>query len=173
MIYPLSYAVIITGVGQAAVDEIETVGGGDLARKCLLVQGAIAADGCNCGQFAQTILRKNPTLTFPVDSSLDTREQVACGNRTMMATVMATVMRCVPGITMENGVARYPTCTAMQNAALRAELDEYAMRSAITCTLVEMKRNRQIFAFFVGGSDPIGPEGNCGGWAITYGFQLV
>lgn len=170
MIQPLSYAVIVTGVGQAAVDAIEA-NSAALKRKCLIVPGAIAADGCDCGQFAQTILRKNPTKTFPVDSSLDTN--VACNSQFMMGTVMATVMRCVPGITMNNGVAQYPTCAALGAASLRLEIDEYWMRQAITCTLAEMKRNRQIFAFYVGGSDPIGPEGNCGGWAITYGFQVV
>lgn len=172
MIYPLSSAIIVTGVGQAIVDEIAatTEAGGPLKRQCLIVPGAIAADGCDCGQLAQTILRKNPTLTFPADSSQDTT-QVACGNRTMMTTVMATVMRCIPGITTDP--VRYPTCAALQAAALRMEGDEFAMRKAITCTLAGYKRDRRIFAYFVGGSDPIGPEGNCGGYAITYGFQLV
>lgn len=170
---PLDFGVIVTGVGMCILDEIAATpeSGGALNRECLIVPGAIAADGCECGQLAQTILRINPTKVFPQDSSLEVN--VACNGVSQMATVMATIMRCVPGITTVNGNPRYPTCAKLQEAALWQLGDEYAMRNAITCCLAEMKRDRRIFAYFVGGADFIGPEGNCGGVAIQYGFQLV
>lgn len=169
---PFAFAVIVTGVGQAVLDALPTSYGGDVTRKCLLVPGAIAADGCDCGQFAQTILRDNPSDVFPVDSSLSP-VSTRCGPRSLMCNVMAIIFRCVPGITMSNGVARYPTCAALLNAGLVQESDAWVLRRAITCRLQAFKDARQIDAFYVGGTERSGPEGNCGGPAITYGFQLV
>jgi hypothetical protein len=169
MITPLSFAVVVTGIGQCILDEIAATpeSGGALKRQCLLVPGAIAADGCDCGQLAQSINRINPTEVFPIDASL--KINVACGAASLMATVTATIFRCVPGL---NSAGLPPSCNQLRAAALWQAGDEYAMRTAVTCCLNELKRERRIMAFYVGGSDFYGPEGNCGGVVLTYGFQL-
>ena len=172
VIDPMAFAVIVTGVGQAVVDSLPGTLGGPVTRNCILVPGAIAADGCDCGQFAQTILRINPADVFPVDSSLSP-VSTRCGPRSLMANVLASLFRCVPGITMVNGNARYPSCPALLEKALVQQSDAQVMRRAITCRLQAYKDVRAIDAFYVAGVDFIGPEGNCGGPAITYGFQLV
>jgi hypothetical protein len=175
-ITPLTAAMIITGVGQCIIDKLEETpeSGGvpDKMRICLLVPGAIAADGCDCGQFAQSIVRSNPSDIFPQDSSLSPLKGV-CGQRSRMWTVTASIMRCVPCLKEINGKVRMPTCAEQLTAALIQEGDAWAMWTAAQCCLAEQLRNRVITSYFVGTTEPYGPEGCCGGVDLTYGFQIV
>lgn len=175
IITPYAYLVVVTGVGQAVVtslqDTPESGGVPTAMRLCLAVPGAIAADSCQCGQFAQTIVRIQPTLVFPSDASNNTI-QGGCGDRSMMAIVQATIFRCIPGV-KSNGDP--PTCEELFQAELIQAGDEFAMRRGIECRLAEMKRARpqQIIDYRVTGTDFLGPDGNCAGISINYSFQLV
>lgn len=173
IISPFAYMVIVTGVGQCVVNSLATTpeSGGvpEKMRLCLSVPGAIAADSCECGQFAQTITRIQPTLTFPVDAS-NSPILGGCGDRSMMAIVTATIFRCVPGL---NSRGEPPTCDQLFAASLVQAGDEYAMRRGIECCLKDLKSvQRRILDYRVTGSDFIGPDGNCGGVSISYSFQL-
>lgn len=173
MIESLTASVIITGAGQAMVDQIAaTPGSGGIPtnmRLCLLVHGAIAADSCACGQFAQSVSKINPSDVFPQDSSLAPLSG-PCGPRSLMWTVTASIMRCAPG---PDGQGRPPSCQALRTSALTLAVDEYAMRTSVYCYLAGLRKNQRIKSYFVGASLPYGPEGNCAGWDLTYGFQLV
>lgn len=176
IISPMAFAVIVTGIGECVRQSLMTTpeSGGIPAgmRMCLLVPGIeIAADSCKCGQFAQAITRIQPTLTFPSDASNNVI-QGGCGDRSMMATVNATLFRCVPGLT---NAGNPPSCDSLLAAALIQAGDEYAVRRGIECCLSALKRNRpqSIIDYRVAGTDFIGPEGNCSGISITYSFQLV
>jgi hypothetical protein len=173
IVTPLTAAIIITGVGQCIIDKLEeTPESGGVPTKmriCLLVPGAIAADGCDCGQFAQSIVRSNPSDVFPQDSSLSPLKG-ACGQRSRMWTVTASIMRCVPGV---DDRGRPPSCAALRAAALIQEGDAWAMWTAAQCCLAAKLRAFEISSYFVGATVPYGPEGNCGGVDLTYGFQIV
>lgn len=173
IVTPLTAAAIITGVGMCILDELrntpESGGVPPKMRTCLLVPGAIAADSCDCGQFAQSIVRSNPTQIFPQDSSLSPIKG-PCGQVARMWTVTASIMRCVPGV---DQTGRPPSCDALRAAAFVQEGDSWAMWNAVSCCLAEKYRERIIASYFVGAVVPYGPEGNCGGVDLTYGFQIV
>ena len=170
---PLTAAIIVTGVGQAIVDQLlitpESGGVPDKMRLCLLVPGAIAADACACGQLALSILSWEPMDVFPV-SAAETATRAPCGERSRGVRAIATIFRCVP--TMDSQ-GRPPTCDALFAAALVQNGDEYAMRKGITCYLAELKRLYKIADYRVGNAVPLGPEGACGGVEITFAFQTV
>jgi hypothetical protein len=177
MIIPLSGYIVVTGVGAAIVSEFAATpeAGPTPGRIIYSNPGAIAWDICTCdGMFAQTITRKNPTEVYPVDSS-NLPNKGGCADRSFMWNVTCVILRCVPGLTQVNGKIHFPTDTSLLNSSRVQNGDEYAMRRAITCTLQSYKTERPqvITDYRVGGSDFVGPEGNCGGVLITYSFQLV
>lgn len=177
MIDLLTAAVIVTGVGQCVVDELlvspESGGVPPKMRICLLVPGNIAWDSCECGQFAQTIQADYPTLIFPGDAS-----EVAlgagggCNTRARVYQVLASITRCVPGMTNGNP-PQPPSCAALGAAALVMHADAQVLRRAIECCLDELQDNQVIDKFVVGRVNYVGPEGNCAGVELTYKFELI
>lgn len=175
MIEPLTAAVIITGVGMCVVEDLQATpqSGGvpPNMRVCLLVPGNIAWDACDCGQFAQSVQFDYPTLTFPADAS----EQVlgagaGCNERPIVYQVLASIIRCVPGMTADK---KPPSCGKLQTAAAIMLADGYVLRSAIECCLNDLQSNQLIEKFVVGRVSYVGPEGNCAGVELTYKFELM
>lgn len=172
-INPLSFAVIVTGVGQNVVNAlVATPGATNPGRIALIVPGQdIAADGCDCGSFQQAIQRINPTRVFPVDSSAE--PQVACMDPSLMTTVFAMLFSCTTSFTKVGDRIIYPPTQALYNHAINQQIDAYVLRRAILEALCSAKTNRLITAFKVGATEFPGPEGACKSVLVTYSFQLV
>jgi hypothetical protein len=173
-INPLSFAVVVTGVGQHIVNTLAaTPGATNPGRIALLVPGAdIAADGCDCGAFAQAIQRENPTRVFPIDSSAE--PTVACADPSMMATVFAMVFSCTPALRQIDATRIvYPSPQALYDSAINQQIDAYVLRRAALEALCQAKTSRLITAFKVGALEFPGPEGACKSVMLTYAFQVV
>lgn len=141
----------------------------DKMRICLIVPGNIAWDGCECGQFAQSITTDYFSNRFPIDSS---QEIIQSCVEPLAYQVTASLLRCIPGITAGNP-PKYPTCAALQASALELQADAFALRKGVTCCLMDLKESYQIADFRVGQAVRVGPDGGCGGSELTYWFQLM
>lgn len=172
-INPLTYAAVVTGVGQHVINTLTiTPGATNPGRIALLVPGAdIAADGCDCGAFAQAIQRTNPTRVFPVDSSAE--PVVACADPSQMATVFAMIFSCTTSFTKVGDRIIYPATAALYNHALNQQVDAWVLRKAIMEALCAAKSRREITAYKVGATEFPGPEGACKSVLLTYSFQVV
>lgn len=173
-INPLSFAAVVTGVGQHVVDTLAvTSGATQPGRITLLVPGAdIVADGCDCGAFVQAIQRINPTRTFPVDSSAEAT--VACVDPSLMATVFAMIFSCTPTFQITASQTKiYPDIQKSYLSAINQQMDAYVLRKAVLEQLCAYKSARVIAAFKVGATEFPGPEGACKSVLLTYSFQLV
>lgn len=173
-IQPLSFAVIVSGVGECIREQLlatpESGGVPPKMRLCYPIVGAVAADNCECGQLAVSIQRISPTTTFPV-SDANSPVKSPCGGRSRFATVTASIFRCIPG--MKAG-GEPPACSKLITSALTWSGDEFAMRKGIECCLASYKaaRPQGLIDYRVGDTYAIGPEGNCLGLAIDFSFQL-
>lgn len=172
MINPLTYAAVVTGVGQHVVNTLQTtVGATNPGRITLLVPGAdIAADGCDCGAFAQAIQRINPTRTFPIDSSAE--PQVACLDPSMMATVFAMIFSCTTAFTKIGERIVSPAPAKLYDHAINQQIDAWVLRKAVLEALCLAKTERRILAFKVAATEFPGPEGACKSVLVTYSFQV-
>lgn len=168
-------AAIVTGVGMCVVDELAaTPESGALPQRIVLMTpGEIAWDGCDCGQFAQSLQADYPSGIFPQDTSQQTQRNGGCKVSPVAYQVLATIARCVPGFTMVGQAVVPPTPAALLTAALQAEADAYALRNGVECCLANMKRTYRIMDYRVGRIDKVGPEGNCAAVALQYSFQLA
>lgn len=169
----LTFAAVVTGVGQHVVNTLAiTSGATQPGRITLLVPGAdIAADGCDCGAFVQAIQRINPTRVFPVDSSADAT--VACVDPSLMATVFAMIFSCTPSLQQVNTKLVYPDVQKQYLSAINQQVDAYVLRKAVLEALCAAKSERRITAFKVAATEFPGPEGACKGVLLTYSFQVV
>lgn len=171
-INPLTYAAVVTGVGQHVVNTLQTTPGATSPRRItLLVPGAdIAADGCDCGAFVQAIQRLNPTRTFPIDSSAEAT--VACLDPSMMATVFAMIFSCTTSIQNINNRLVSPDPAQLFDHAVNQQIDAWVLRKAVLEALCLAKTERRILAFKVGATEFPGPEGACKAVLVTYSFQV-
>lgn len=173
MIEVWTASVIVTGVGQCIVEELqatpESGGVPTNMRLCLLVPGNVAWDGCDCGQLALTIQSIYPTQTFPIDAS-DVALNGNCGPFAQVVEVLVSLTRCVPGPDRDG---RPPSCAKLRAAALVQQADAFAVRNAVACCLRELKRTQRIQKYTVGRANFVGPEGNCGGVEMIFRFELV
>lgn len=169
----LTAAVVVTGIGQCIVDELNATpeSGGVPAnmRIAYLVPGEIAWDSCECGQLALSIVRDFPTVTFPVDDSLNPVKG-GCMTRTLGYEVTVSLTRCVPG-PQKSG--KPPTVESLYAAALVVEGDAWAVENGIACCLASLKNDRTILDYRYGGVRRVGPEGACAGVEATFYFQLA
>lgn len=169
VVVALSNYIVVTGVGQCAVDEITATGAGALTRVCLHVPGEIAWDDCACGSFQQTVTTFlwSDNATGPIPEYRD--DQSYCGPNFIGVEVAAEVLRCIPGVTNE---ADAPDCDDLAAASRDWHLDAYAMRNGIVCCLREMLTARTIEGWSIVSHTPLGPLGGCGGSRLTYRFWL-
>lgn len=172
MINILTAATVVTGVGQCVIDELiatpESGGVPPKMRVCLLVPGNIAWDACECGQFAQSIQSDYFSNRFPVDSS---QEQVRSCVEPLAYQVVASLLRCAPGLT--GNPPQPPSCARLLNSALILQADAFALRKAIACCLLAFQDQYVISDFRMGQATRVGPDGGCVGVELTYWFQLI
>lgn len=175
----LTAAAVVTGVGICIRDQLiatpESGGVPPKMRLVYLTPGNIAWDGCDCGQLAQTIQMDYVSRQFPINSAQEPRHGVGCNLGPLAYQVLASITRCVPGMTGTVGSASPPTPAKLIEAALIQDGDAFALRTAVECCLAEMRnaRPQRIFDFRVGTVTRVGPEGNCGGVELQYWFQLM
>ena len=174
----LTAAAIVTGVGICIRNELENTpeSGGvpTKMRLAYLVPGNIAWDDCTCGQLAQTIQMDYPSKRFPINESQLPERGIGCQLGPLAFQVVASIIRCVPGI--QDGVPpRMPSTAQLLAAALTMEGDAHALRTGVECCLNSMwqERPQRIFDYRVGQVSRVGPEGGCAGVELSYQFQLM
>lgn len=167
-------AAIVTGVGVCVVEELtNTPETGALPQRIVLMTpGEIAWDGCDCGQFVQSLQADYPSGIFPQDTSQQTLRGAGCNDPPLAYQVLASIQRCVSGLTGGQR-PQSPTPINLLQDALRAEADAFALRTGIECCLADYKRERRITDFRVGRVEKAGPEGNCMAVLTQYWFSLV
>lgn len=174
MISVWSAAAIVTGVGMCVVQELgNTPETGALPQRIVLMTpGEIAWDGCDCGQFAQSLQSDYPSGVFPQDTSQQSLRGAGCNDPPLAYQVLASIARCVSGL--KGGLRpQVPAVGDLLQDALRAEADAWVLRTAVECCLADYKRERRITEFRVGRVDKAGPEGNCMAVVMQYWFSLV
>jgi hypothetical protein len=169
-------AAIVTGIGVCIINELNATpeSGGVPANMRIvpMTPGNIAWDACECGQFAQSIQRDYPSSTFPTDTASLPRKGSGCKLDPIAFQVIASILRCVPGMT-NTSTPRPPTPASLLTAALIMEGDAFALRSAVECCLDQLKKDRRLFDFRISGVTRVGPEGGCAGVEMQYWFQLM
>lgn len=163
-------SVVVTGVAASVLEELDQHACGPaLTRVCTLVPGDIAWDECDCGMFAQSITQTYPSNAFPTPAT-DT-PTTPCGPNLIVVDVLATIVRCIPGV--DPNTNNPPTCDALFNAAQILECDRQALRAGVRCFLHELRAVDIIDNFSVGAVTSVGPQGLCGGVALSYRFSLL
>lgn len=160
---PDNVLMVVTGVGQCVYEALVESPGGQPDRYCVLVPGQIAWDDCQCGQLAQSIGDDFPSSVFPIQAT-DLRQQ-PCGPGLMVVQVTLSLTRCIP-IPGDNG--RAPRCDKLFTAAEILMWDRWLTRSAVTCCLMGVRRDNRLLEFAIGATSPVGPEGQCAGFEMTY-----
>lgn len=158
-----TFAPVVTGIGLAISDALAATDAGRPERVCLLVPGAIAADECDCGQLALTIVRKYGSDIFPIEASRD--ESVpGCPPPILCAVVTISLLRCVPNPD-DHGTA--PTCAALQAAAVTQDIDDATIRATLYCHLAGLVEAETLIGYTIGATASTGPDGGCGGSDTT------
>ena len=150
-----------------AYEQVSQTDGGEPTRACV-VAGALAWDSCGGGCSQLTISLNNiyAASSFPVPAET-TASQFGgnkCGHPMVVATMTATILRCVPG-PGPNGEP--PSCEDLAEAALIAVQDAAAVRAGVECCLMDMATRvdgvKVITGWTTGSQNFLGPEGFCGG----------
>lgn len=161
---------VVTGVAASVQEELnQLVCGPPLTRFCALVPGDIAWDACDCGMFAQTITQTYSSNTFPAPAT--DNPTTACGPNLIVADVLATIVRCIPGLNPNTNEP--PPCADLLDAALILECDRQALRDGVRCFLRSLYQTDVIDNFSLGAITAVGPQGLCGGIALSYRFSLI
>lgn len=166
-----TFAPTVTGIGNAILLALADTPNGvpEGFRACLLVPGAIAADGCDCGQLALSITRIFPSTTFPTEATVD-EASAGCGPPILAANITVSLFRCAPGPAED---FTPPSCDALLASAVTWDADVAAIRRALACHLAELAATDRILGYVIGDTSPVGPEGSCLGadTAITIGVN--
>jgi hypothetical protein len=163
----LSYYVIVTGVGQCAVDAINATGP-ELARVCLHVPGDIAWDDCQCGSFTQSagpwLWSENgrAETTLAGDDNL-------CAPAYLGLQVTAVVLRCV---TQLSGGDLAPPCPPLALDSQQWHKDAFALRRGILCCLEALRVAGTIQSYQITSHTAAGPQGMCVGSQLVYRIWL-
>jgi hypothetical protein len=158
-----TFAPAVTGMGAAIMEALADTAAGAPERGCLIVPGAIAADGCDCGQLALSVARKYPSYSFPTEAIVDEAD-AGCPPPILAAVVTVSLLRCIPGID-DDGTP--PSCAELQAAAIVQDIDDATIRRALACYLHGLADQGRIIGYVIGATVANGPQGNCGGSDTT------
>ncbi|WP_328436877.1 hypothetical protein OHA71_06385 [Streptomyces sp. NBC_00444] len=123
-----------------------------------VVPGAIAWDACDCGLLAVSVGRIHPTEQFP--NPAQARIGNSCDAPWEAAEIIMQVVRCTP--TADN-LGNPPTVADLDASAQEIIRDAYEMMRAVSTTLCEMNKAREISDFVMRPLVAQGPTGACGG----------
>jgi hypothetical protein len=157
------FAPTVTGIGAAVRDALADTPDGIPGRVCLLVPGAIAADGCDCGQLALSISRIFPSSSFPGEATVD-EGAAGCPPPILAAMITVSLFRCVP--TVDDDLEP-PSCEVLLASAVSWDADVAAIRRALACHLAELADRGVIVGYVIGATTPVGPSGACIGADTT------
>lgn len=160
--------IIVTGTGQAALDQLALTALGPPKRKCLIVPGLdIAWDECECGQFAQTLIAEYLT-NDPFDGGATTVGN-GCGTSYRVISVASSIARCIPTLDA-NG--RPPSCDKYLTAGVHDIQDRTALRSGILCHLQSLLDTNVISYYQIGQQTPLGEQGGCAGSVLVWSVAV-
>lgn len=131
------------------------------------VWGEIALDGCDCGILAVSLGRRADYGQFPVELSstaLRANAQGGCASSPMQDYNLH-LARCQPTV---GSRAEPPTTAALAEAARIAAIDTEIVRCALISTLSAWQADDTILNHIVNASQPVGPEGACGGYSTPF-----
>jgi hypothetical protein len=155
---PLKWYTVAETVRLAIMADLTT-----LPDRSGVVPGAIAWDECDCGLLALSVARVYLSDTFPQPVTVKTG---ACDATIEVAEVVVQLIRCAPGA---DGVASLaPTVAELDASAQEILQDAYELLKAVSETLCEMKRDRDIWDFFINPLTAQGPSGQCVGNELRF-----
>lgn len=123
-----------------------------------VVPGGIAWDDCDCGLLAVSVGQIYPTETFP--NPAQARVGNACDTPWEAAEIIMQIVRCAPNPD-DNGEP--PTVAALDTSARQVLTDAYEMMRAVSTTLCQMNKAREISDYVMRALNPQGPAGGCVG----------
>ncbi len=129
--------------------------------------GEIALDDCDCGILAISLGRRADYAQFPVEISstaLRSNAQGACATSPMQDYTLH-LARCQPTVGDRGDP---PTPAVLGEAARIAAVDTEIVRCTLLTTLSGWQTGDTILNHVVNASQPVGPEGACGGYATPF-----
>lgn len=150
---PLKWYTVAAALEQAVYDELTTK-----PDRHSVVPGAIAWDECDCGLLAVSLAQVFLTETFP--DQLARRVGNACDAPWEVAEIVIQVVRCAPN---PDDIGSPPTTADLDASAQEVLRDAYEMMRAVSITLCEMNRDRDISDFMLRPLTAQGPSGGCVG----------
>lgn len=156
-------------LGDAVRDALaaEPLSGGLPGRLAYPVWGEIALDDCQCGILSLSLGRRADYLQFPVEVSstaLRSNAQSGCASSPMMDYNLH-LARCQPTVG-SHGTS--PSTAQLAEAARIALVDTEVIRCTLNAELAAMAAEGLILNHIVNASQPVGPEGACGGYSTTF-----
>ncbi len=148
-------------IAQVAFDAVPNSGDWPIARNGVVI-GEIVWDNCQCGQLVVTERRRYPSMTFPLE---EVDHTAPCGEPWLVVAYTLSLTRCVP-ISDESG--NPPSIAALAASAERNSLDMSLVRAAVMCWLSAEYDANRISAYELGAQDVVGPQGQCGGFEMTF-----
>lgn len=124
-----------------------------------VVPGAIAWDACDCGLLAVSVGQIYPTEQFPNPAQV--RVGGTCDAPWEAAEIIMQVVRCTP--THDDNTGNPPTTAALDASAREILTDAHQMMRAVSITLCQMNKDREISDYLMRALVPQGPSGACGG----------
>jgi hypothetical protein len=123
-----------------------------------VVPGAIAWDACDCGLLAVSVGTIYPTEQFP--NPAQARVGNACDAPWEAAEIVMQIVRCAPN---PDDVGNPPTTADLDASAREVLRDAYEMMRAVSTTLCQMNKDREISDYLMRSLTPQGPSGGCVG----------
>jgi hypothetical protein len=123
-----------------------------------VVPGAIAWDECDCGLLAVSVGTIYPTEQFPNPAQV--RVSNACDAPWEAAEIVMQIVRCAPN---PDDLGNPPAMAELDAAAREVLTDAYEMMRAVSVTLCQMNRDREISDYLMRALTPQGPSGGCVG----------
>lgn len=123
-----------------------------------VVPGAIAWDECDCGLLAVSVGTIYPTEQFPNPAQV--RVSNACDAPWEAAEIIMQIVRCAPN---PDDPLTAPTTAELDASAREVLADAYEMMRAVSVTLCQMNRDREISDYLMRPLTPQGPAGGCVG----------
>jgi hypothetical protein len=149
---PLKWHTVASRLEQAIYQELSVT-----PARHGVVPGAIAWDACDCGLLAVSVGQIYPSEQFPNPAIARVGN---CDAPFETAEIIMQVVRCTPTV---DDVGEPPTTDALDASAREILQDAYEMMSAVSITLCQMNKDREIYDFLMRPLTPQGPSGACGG----------
>lgn len=150
---PLKWYTVASTLEQAIYAELTTK-----PSRHSVVPGQIAWDECDCGLLAVSVGQIYPTEQFPDPAQV--RVGNACDAPWEAAEIVMQIVRCAPN---PDDPLLAPTTAELDASAREVLTDAYEMMLAVSVTLCQMNKDRDISDYLMRANVPQGPSGGCVG----------